>query len=77
MLSFEGMKNAVKEKGYIIQFVDDEICGRMVLLIKRNSECEISLKRAREWVEVGITDFDCKKKDEMISLIDKWEEESK
>lgn len=71
MLSREKMKERIKKYDWVLWF--DETMRKVYL----NFEVKLSYQRALEWIEVGITDFDCRTKEQMIELINSWMEELK
>lgn len=73
MKSLEEMKKSIAKNEYIMAFDDESI-----YLMKGNgSYVEISPDRAKEWIEAGIKDLDCRNKEKMLKKIAQMEEENK
>ena len=71
MLTLEQMKERVSK--YLMEF--DEDLKRILIThgVGQTRWVEVTYKRARQWVEAGIDDIDCKSKEKMLELINTWE----
>ena len=67
MLNNEKMLQEVKS--YQLEIMEDT---KEIYLSKRSGAVKLSIKRAIEWVNLGITDLDCRTKSEMLKLFNSW-----
>lgn len=75
MLTLEQMKERVLN--YQMSFDED---FKEVLITHGSGQTtwvKVSYDRAIDWVNVGIDDLDCRSKDEMLELLNKWKREEK
>lgn len=70
MLTLQQMEQQVDK--YLLEFIEDD---KQIYLLKTKGEVVITCERALQWVEAGIKDLDCRRKNEMIELINEWIEE--
>jgi hypothetical protein len=72
MLTVEQMK--LQASNYMLDISEDT---KNVYLLKTKGDVKISHKRALDWANAGISDLDCRSKQEMIDLFTSWIEEAK
>lgn len=70
MLTLQQMEQQVDK--YLLEFIEDD---KEIYLLKTKGEVKITCERALQWIEAGITDLDCRRKNEMIELINEWIQE--
>jgi hypothetical protein len=70
MLKLEQMKEQVSN--YMIEFNEVFKEVRVTKGSGQTNSVKVSIKRAMEWIEVGIKDLDCRSKQEMLDLLDSW-----
>ena len=71
MLTLEKMKERVSK--YQMYFDDDFKEVLITQGVGQTRWVKVSYDRARQWIEAGIDDLDCKSKEQMLELIDSWE----
>lgn len=70
MLNLEQMKQAIKSNDYMLNFVET---SKEVYLLKYTGDIQLTVKRAIQWVEAGISDLDCRTQEEMLQILKSWE----
>lgn len=67
MLNTEKMLQQVKN--YQLEILEN---SKEIFLNKPSGDVKLTVKRAIEWVNVGIKDLDCRSKEEMLELFNSW-----